>query len=293
MLRLWGQGGTERYSLLIDEQIVIGWDNLLRGKFTKQWKIQQKAYTNRRRLKNPALYATKQRKKTRQEDNRKNKDKNKDKNKKKNKTEALHSFYQSIVPFIMEMWTDRCIDRNTLVLGSRIVAEYDSLTKKVKQLYTMREMVLPEDELKIFDEAIEIRLDDANQQLKKWLMRWRPVIDHSMKRVKELAKENSKPTWQHFTANKPAKTKVTRKVPKRRNYKIKKLSNNPLTNVYTIKQKKRSSSRATVVKKRSYTKILITTMYRKKGKHRSTSRGKIVMEVEEQTIDDRFGDVQK
>jgi hypothetical protein len=83
----------------------------------------------------------------------------------------------------MEMWTDRCIDRNTLVLGSRIVAEYDSLTKKVKQLYTMREMVLPEDELKIFDEAIEIRLDDANQQLKKWLMRWRPVIDHSMKRV--------------------------------------------------------------------------------------------------------------
>jgi hypothetical protein len=34
-------------------------------------------------------------------------------------------------------------------------------------------------------------------------------------------------------------------------------------------------------------------MYRKKGKHRSTSRDKIVMEVEEQIIDDRFGDVPK
>jgi hypothetical protein len=61
----------------------------------------------------------------------------------------------------------------------------------------MREMVLPEDETKIFDETLEEKLEDTNQQLKKWLLRWRPVIDHSMKRVKELAKENSKPIWQH------------------------------------------------------------------------------------------------
>jgi hypothetical protein len=46
------------------------------------------------------------------------------------------------------MWTHRCIDRNTPVLGGRIVAEYDSLSRKVTQLYTMREMVLQEDELK-------------------------------------------------------------------------------------------------------------------------------------------------
>ena len=31
--------GMERYDLLINEQFLIGWDNLLRGKFTKQWKI--------------------------------------------------------------------------------------------------------------------------------------------------------------------------------------------------------------------------------------------------------------
>ena len=62
-------------------------------------------------------------------------------------------------------------------------------------------MVLPEDETKIFDETLEEKLEDTNQQLKKWLLRWRPVIDHSMKRVKELAKENSKPIWQHFTSS--------------------------------------------------------------------------------------------
>jgi hypothetical protein len=53
------------------------------------------------------------------------------------------------------MWTDQCIDRNTPVLGGRIVAEYDSLSKKITQLYTMREMVLPEDEMKIFDEELD------------------------------------------------------------------------------------------------------------------------------------------
>jgi hypothetical protein len=73
------------------------------------------------------------------------------------------------------------------VVGGRIVAEYDSLSKKVTQLYTMREIVLPEDETKIFNETLVARLEDTNQQLKKWITRWRPVIDHSMKRVKELA----------------------------------------------------------------------------------------------------------
>jgi hypothetical protein len=56
-------------------------------------------------------------------------------------------------------------------------------------------MVLPEYELKIFDETLEAKLEETNQQLKKWIHRWRPVIDHSMKRVKELATANSKPIW--------------------------------------------------------------------------------------------------
>jgi hypothetical protein len=195
--------------------------------------------------------------------------------KKKNQTEAFHSFYQAIIQFIMEMWTDRCIDRNTPVLGGRIVAEYDSLSKKVTQLYTMREMVLPEDEIKIFDETLEEKLEETNQQLKKWLLRWRPVVDHSMKRVKEIAKENSKPIWQHFTAKKPAMTTVSRRITKKKHNKPKKMSNNPLTNVYNRMQKKRSLSRATVTKKVRYTKTpIITQMYVKLGNNRSTSRDK-------------------
>ena len=51
-----------------------------------------------------------------------------------------------------------------------------------------------------------------------------------MKRVQELATENSKPIWQHFTKNKPAKTKVLRNIQKRKHAKMKIMLNDPLTN---------------------------------------------------------------
>ena len=74
--------------------------------------------------------------------------------------------------------------------------------------------------------------------------------------------------------------------------KPKKMSDNPLTNVYNRIQKKRSSSRARATKKVTYKKTpLITKMYTKLGKSRSTSRDRTVLEVEQQVIADRFGDV--
>jgi hypothetical protein len=177
------------------------------------------------------------------------------------------------------------------VLGGRIVAEYDSLSKKVIPLYTLREMVLPEDEIKILNEPMEIQLEDTNQQIKKWITRWKPVIEHSMSRVKEIAQANSKPIWQHFTANKPAKTTVSRKVMTRKQATAKKMSNNPLTNVYNRLQKKRSTSRVLPEKKATYRRnTLITKLYTKLGKKRSTSRTKTILEVEIQKINDRFGD---
>ena len=217
MLRIRGEPGMARYDLLIDEQeVVIGWDNLIWGKFSKQWKIQQKAYVNRRKLLDPRTYARVKRNKKRKAATDKNK------SKRKNKTEEFHAFFQAIINIIQDIWTGRCIDRNKPVLGGRIVAEYDHLTKKVTHLYTLREIILPEDELKIFNEELEVKLEDTNQQLKKWvLLRWKPVIDHSMRRVQELAKAKNKPIWQHFTKNKPAKTKVSRKIQKKKHAKMK------------------------------------------------------------------------
>jgi hypothetical protein len=212
--------------------------------------------------------------------------------KKKNKTEDFHAFFQTIIPIIQEIWTDRCIDRNTPVVGGRTVAEYDSLSKKFVQLYTMSKMVLPEDEIRIFNEPLETRLEDVNQQIKKWITRWKPIIGHSIKRVNELTQANSKPIWKLFTANKPAKTRVSRKLSTRKHTHAKRMSNNPLTNVYKRLQKTRSLSRVIKATTRRYKKTdLISQMYKKMGKHRSTSRDKATLVVEEQVIEDRFTDV--
>jgi hypothetical protein len=41
----------------------------------------------------------------------------------------------------------------------------------------MKEMVLPEDETKIYNKTLATRLKDTNQQIKKWINRWKPVVE--------------------------------------------------------------------------------------------------------------------
>jgi ribosomal protein L20A (L18A) len=58
--------------------------------------------------------------------------------------------------------------------------------------------------------------------------------------------------------------------------------------------KKRSSSRVIKATTRRYKKTdLISQTYKRLGKNRSTIRVKEIQEVEEQVIEDRFGDVPK
>jgi hypothetical protein len=86
MIRIRGQEAYERYDLLIDKQTVIGWDNFLRGKLLEQWKIQQKAYTTRQKLRNPFLYEKTRRKKARKLAKNKNKNTKRRRGKTKQKT---------------------------------------------------------------------------------------------------------------------------------------------------------------------------------------------------------------
>ena len=51
--------------------------------------------------------------------------------------------------------------------GGKVVAEYDPLSRKVTQLYSMREMVLPVDELKVFNEPLEVRWRTKTNTIKE------------------------------------------------------------------------------------------------------------------------------
>ena len=123
-------------------------------------------------------------------------------------------------------------------------------------------MVFPNDEMEIFNEPLEMRLEATNQQLKKWLLRWKPVIDHSMKKVKEMAQTKSIPIWKHYLANKLAKTKVTRHVTTRKHVLPKKMTNNPLTNVFSRTKTSRSTSKAPpTLQKKTKANNILTKMF--------------------------------
>jgi hypothetical protein len=112
-----------------------------------------------------------------------------------------------------------------------------------------------------------------------------------MKRVKEMTKTGTKPIWQHFTADKPVKMKVTRKASKRQHDQPKKMFNNPLMNVFKRTTTSRSTSKALpTVRKISKPNNILTRMFKTLGKRRSTSRVQPVLEVEGQSIEDQFGD---
>jgi hypothetical protein len=112
-----------------------------------------------------------------------------------------------------------------------------------------------------------------------------------MKRVKELTQTRSKPIWRHFTADKFSKTKVTRQVSNRKHDLPKRMMNNPLTNIFNRTKTSRSTSKViTAVRTKTQPNNILTRIFKPLGKKRSTSRVKPVMDVEDQCIDDRFGD---
>ena len=46
-----GSGNKSEYKRLQEEQKAIGWDNLLRGKYSKHWRTIQKRYANQQKVK--------------------------------------------------------------------------------------------------------------------------------------------------------------------------------------------------------------------------------------------------
>ena len=114
-----------------------------------------------------------------------------------------------------------------------------------------------------------------------------------MKKVKDMAQTNSIPIWRHYRADKPAKTKVTRHVSTRKHGLPKRMSNNPLSHIFSRTKTSRSTSKAlpSIQKKTKVNNILTKRCFKTLGKKRSTSRVHPVLELLNQCIDDRFGDI--
>ena len=70
------------------------------------------------------------------------------------------------------------------------------------------------------------------------------------------------------------------------------MSNNPLTNVFSRSKTSMSTSKApSTIQKKTKANNILTKMFKTLEKRRATSRVQPVLEVLDQCIDDRFGDV--
>ena len=113
-----------------------------------------------------------------------------------------------------------------------------------------------------------------------------------MKKVKEMTQARSILIWRHYRADKPARMKVTRHVSTGKHGLPERISNKPLTNVISRTKTSRSTSKALPsIQKKTKVNNILTKMFKTLGKKRSTSRVQPVLEVLDQCIDDRFGDV--
>ena len=102
-----------------------------------------------------------------------------------------------------------------------------------------------------------------------------------------MAQARSIPIWRYYTADQPAKTKVTRHVPTRKHV-LPKL-------IYSLdpKQAGQPVRHRPQYRRKWKTKVnnILTKMFKTLGKKRSTSRVQPVLEVLDQCIGVRFGDV--
>ena len=158
----------EPYSSLVEHQNNIGWDNLFRGKFAVDWNLIQKPFIISSINANPTKLL-----------------------RKAQHANIVTAIYSTIYGVLHEMWKERCDDRHKRCSGRPSVTKLHLLCTEVRELYNLKDYVLPEDRV-AFRDDIDIHLTDSVRQLRAWLHRWRRVLPNSARKYSELSTASTK-----------------------------------------------------------------------------------------------------
>ena len=186
------------YWQLQRNQDAIGWDNLLRGKFAKDWRKLNGEY-NRKQNEN-------QQKEIREEQEEEQPQP------KKHKADVFQRVFQAITVIIKELWVERNTDRHQPIKGQQRLAGITEATRTVTDLYSLKTLVLPEHEPKYFAMPLEEMVEQSAPKMLAWATRWKMGIYQSVRRAKLASKGMTVPIWKiwnHDRTDKPI-TKVDR-----------------------------------------------------------------------------------
>ena len=174
------------YWQLQRNQEAIGWDNLLRGKFAKDWRRlngvhnrklkdiqQEKDKVQRERKKrreaeeqqrNPYWDPTRPMKKRRTTVE--------PPEKKKQKADIFQRVFAGIIRIIRELWLERNTDRHQPLQGQKRIARIIEATRTVTDLYSLQSMIMPQHKSKYFAMPLEEMVEQSAPRMLAWATRW-------------------------------------------------------------------------------------------------------------------------
>ena len=189
-----------KYHLLLAEQDSIGWDNLLCGKLSKQWRISQTFNEDQRKLANcvaqfttndvaPDLTTCRASVSTTNVPGDAS-----PKTKKKRKANVFQRIISTIFNSAETMWNHRNKDRHCRE-NDTAISEIVKVDITIKLLYGMRDLVLPDDIDTYFDVDLDTRLNNSLRSKQIWITWWQKSIYASIKKAKQNASLNTGKIW--------------------------------------------------------------------------------------------------
>ena len=194
---------TRDLYLLKREQANLGWDNLLRGKFSKGWRTLQRRYELRKKYERNERRVRLKRDCGKHAINPYDADSNRNEKKKKDAFQGLIEKIFNVCED--EMWKQRNLDRHKPNNGSNYSAII-KVDREIRCLYGYRDEVCTDDSPIFYKTEIDTLLAQTLKTKQQWITRWKPAILSSRKRATRDATRNTKPIYKFFGGKKPRTT---------------------------------------------------------------------------------------
>ena len=200
----------------------FGWDNLLRGRFAKDWRKLNGVHN--RKLKD----IQREKEKVQQEQRKLREAQEKERDlywdpmrptkkrrtrveapeTKKRKADVFQRVLARIIRIIRELWLERNTDRHQPLQGQKRIARIIEATRTVTDLYLLQSMVMPKHKYKYFAMPLEEMVEQSAPRMLAWTTRWKMGIYQSVRRAKLASKQTTVPIWKIWESerfDKPAK----------------------------------------------------------------------------------------
>jgi exonuclease III len=164
---------SPRYQRLLKQQQAIGWNNLLRGKFSADWRYLQEQHCHRHHIKMT-----------------------------NSQRQWLSKLLRTMWIRIHDLWSARNDDRHGRSSKEKSQASHQQAQRTIRALYLLRDKVLSEDQ-DIFYSDLDTHLQQPLRELNSWVTAHQGLITYSVRVANLAARANTKPITEHFSRLNP------------------------------------------------------------------------------------------